>query len=73
MYDLGQEEKIESNYISAFRIIGKISNQLKYYKNLIFSDRNYFTQYDLDILPKWQLEININPKEKEIAQKIQSP
>ena len=71
MYDLGQEEKFESNYISAFRIIGKINNQLKYYKNLIFSDCNYFTQYDLDILPKWQSEININPKEKEIAQKIQ--
>ena len=70
MYDLGQEEKFESNYISAFRIIGNINNHLKYYKNLIFSDCNYFTQYDFDILPKWQSEINVNSNEKEIAQKL---
>ena len=28
MYDLGQQEKFESNYISAFRIIGNIKNNL---------------------------------------------
>jgi len=71
MYDLGQNEKFESNYISAFRIIGNINNQLKYYKNLIFPDCNYFTQYDFDILPKWQSEIDINADEKEIAQALQ--
>ena len=71
MYDLGQEEKFESNYISAFRIIGNIANQLKYYKNLIFSNCNYFTQYDFDILPKWQAEINASDNEKVIAKKMQ--
>ena len=73
IYDLEQEEKFESNYISAFRIIGNINNHLKYYKNLIFSDCNYFTQYDFDILPKWQSEINVNSNEKEIAQKLKRP
>ena len=70
IYDLGQKEKFESNYISAFRIIGYIKNQLYYYKNLIFPNCGYFTQYDFDILPKWQAEIDINNDEKEIADKL---
>ena len=58
IYDLIKEDKTKNNYISAFRIIGYLEDNLKYYKNIIFPDCSYFTQYDFDVLPKWQSEID---------------
>ena len=72
MYDLINEGKNDNNYISAFRIIGILENNLKYYKNIIFPDCSYFTQYDFDILPKWQSEIDSNIDEKNKAELIKN-
>ena len=58
IYDLDLVVKYEKEYISAFRIIGNIENRLSFHKNLIFPKCFYFTQYDFDILPKWQAKIN---------------
>ena len=60
LYHIYQKLGNKNNYVSSFRIIGNIKNALKYYKNLIFPKCSYFTQYDFDILPNWQAEININ-------------
>ena len=65
MYDLGQKAENENNYISAFRIIGYIENNLKYYNDILFPKCHYFSEYDFDILPKWQMEIYENEKQKD--------
>ena len=72
MYDLIQEGKNENNYISAFRIIGYLENNLKYYKNMIFPECSYYTQYDFDVLPKWQSDIDTNINEKNTAETIKN-
>ena len=71
MYDLGQTSENEHNYVSAFRIIGNIQNNLKYYKNILFPKCSYFTQYDFDILPSWQSKINVSDEEKQTAESLE--
>ena len=60
LYDLTQNSENKNDYISAFRIIGYLENNLKYFKNVMFPDCSYFTQYDFDILPNWETEIDLN-------------
>ena len=70
MFDLNDNTNFDNNYISAFRIIGNIKNNLKFYKNLFFPNCYYFTQYDFNILPEWQSKIEIDSSEKNSAEKI---
>ena len=70
MYDLTRNSENKNDYISAFRIIGYLENNLKYYKNLIFPDCSYFTQYDFDILPDWQSKIDLDIEERNNAELI---
>ena len=70
IYDLIHDSEKESDYISAFRIIGYLENNLKYYKNIMFPDCSYFTQYDFDILPDWETEIDLYKEEKNKAETI---
>ena len=70
MYDFIGNSNNKNDYISAFRIIGYLDNNLKYYKNLIFPDCSYFTQYDFDILPEWEAKIDIDNNEKINAESI---
>ena len=72
MYDLNNNPKNDNNYISAFRIIGNINNNLKFYKNLLFPNCSYFTQYDFDILPEWQSKIELDLNEKNSSEKIKT-
>ena len=71
MYDLTQDSSVNKNdYVSAFRIIGYLENNLQYYKNVLFPDCSYFTQYDFDILPYWETEIDLNADEKNKAESL---
>ena len=72
MYDLNNNPKNDNNYVSAFRIIGNIKNNLKFYKNLIFPNCSYFTQFDFDILPDWQSQIEIDSNEKSSSENIKN-
>ena len=70
MYDLTHKTENKNDYISAFRIIGYLENNLKYYKNVMFPDCSYFTQYDFDILPNWETEIDLNVDAKMNAESV---
>ena len=70
MYDLGQNSENEHNYVSAFRIIGNMKNILKYYKNILFPRCTYSSQYDFEVLPKWQTKINKNENDKNIYEQL---
>ena len=71
MHDLGQTSENENNYMSAFRIIGYINNNIKYYKNILFPKCSYYSQYDFDILPSWQSKINKSLEEKDTADNLE--
>ena len=70
MYDLTHNSENNNDYISAFRIIGYLENNLKYYKNIMFPDCSYFTQYDFDILPNWETEIDLNIEAKTKSESV---
>ena len=70
MYDLTHKSENKDDYISAFRIIGFLENNLKFYKNVMFPDCSYFTQYDFDILPNWETEIDLNIEAKMDAESV---
>ena len=71
MHDLGQTSENENNYMSAFRIIGYMNDNIKYYKNILFPKCSYFSQYDFDILPFCQSKINKSLEEKHTADNLE--
>ena len=43
------DDEEKQNFLSAFRIIGKMDHQVKYYKDLILPECDYDVEYDIDI------------------------
>jgi len=56
-------------FMSAFRIIGKINNELTYYKDLILPKCYYDVEYDIDVSPEFKVSALTDDNKQDMMEK----
>ncbi|OUM63765.1 hypothetical protein PIROE2DRAFT_9628 [Piromyces sp. E2] len=53
-------------FLSAFRIVGKMDNKIKYHKDLLLPQCYYDVEYDIDISPVFKADATFDPEKQNI-------